>query len=172
MLAHKDLLACDFAISADGRQISATQPGEAACPESGALGKGSRPAPSPADPIGLRESQGRASMHAGILLGMRGAVALEVVVTALKADVHSGEAGAASRHVPCRCPVPSAGVGGRNSSKQQAVTRSTDMICSFRLLAAGQAGGAVQNPLRAMSQLLASMFHDNSSVAVAGYYDR
>jgi hypothetical protein len=46
------------------------------------------------------------------------------------------------------------------------------MICSFRLLAAGQAGGAVQNPLRAMSQLLASMFHDNSSVAVAGYYDR
>lgn len=86
VLAHKELLACDFAISADGRQISATQP--------------------------------------GILLGMRGAVALEVVVTALRADVHSG-----------------------------------------------QAGGAVQNPLRAMSQLLASMFHDNSSVAVVGYYD-
>lgn len=36
----------------------------------------------------------------------------------------------------------------------------------------GMAGGAIQNPARALAQLLASMWHEgNSSVAVKGFYD-
>lgn len=35
----------------------------------------------------------------------------------------------------------------------------------------GMAGGAVQNPARALAQLLATMWHPNNSVAIAGFYD-
>lgn len=35
----------------------------------------------------------------------------------------------------------------------------------------GMSGGAVQSPARALAQLLATMWHANNSVAVAGFYD-
>lgn len=59
----------------------------------------------------------------GVVLGMRGAVAAEIEVTALGTDVHSG-----------------------------------------------LAGGAVQNPIRALAQILASLHFPNGSVAVPGFY--
>lgn len=49
---HASLLSCDFVLSADGNQLSESQP--------------------------------------SLTLGLRGAAALEVEVTALKTDVHSG----------------------------------------------------------------------------------
>lgn len=85
--AHASTLACDFVISADGSQSSATQP--------------------------------------SLTLGLRGAAAIEVEVTTLARDVHSG---------------------------------------SF--------GGAVQNPIRALVQLLATMFDPvTNKVLVKGFYD-
>ncbi|PSC68017.1 peptidase M20 [Micractinium conductrix] len=84
---HADLLACDYVLSADGGQISETQP--------------------------------------SLSLGLRGALGLEVELVTAATDVHSG-----------------------------------------------LAGGAVQNPGRALAQLLASMWHaGNHSVAIKGFYD-
>lgn len=45
------------------------------------------------------------------------------------------------------------------------VTAATDVH-------SGLSGGAVQNPGRALAQLLATMWHPNNSVAVAGFYDK
>lgn len=39
-------------------------------------------------------------------------------------------------------------------------------------LYAGMAGGAVQNPARALAQLLATLWAPNGSVAVKGFYDK
>ncbi len=84
--AYKDLLACNFAISADGGQYEEDQP--------------------------------------LLLLGLRGICALQIDLEGAKSDLHSGHY-----------------------------------------------GGMVQNPIHALSHLLASMRDDNGKITVDGFYD-
>ena len=83
---YKDLLACNFAISADGGQYSEDQP--------------------------------------SLLLGLRGICALQIDLEGAKSDLHSGAY-----------------------------------------------GGMVQNPIHALSHLLASMRDDNGKITIDGFYD-
>ena len=46
-----------------------------------------------------------------------------------------------------------------------------DMIGASRDLHAGRYGGAVPNPLEALCALVAGFYNENSSVAIAGFYD-
>ena len=54
-----------------------------------------------------------------------------------------------------------------------AVAIEIEVVTAVTDVHSGLAGGAVQNPARALAQLLATMWHPgNNSIAVAGWYDR
>lgn len=56
-------------------------------------------------------------------------------------------------------------------SRRGALAVQVDLTTAKVDVHSGMAGGAVQNPARALAQLLATMWHPNNSVAIAGFYD-
>ena len=51
-----------------------------------------------------------------------------------------------------------------------AVALEIEVVTATTDVHSGLAGGAVQNPARALAQLLATMWHPNNSVAIPGFY--
>lgn len=78
---------------------------------------------------------------------------------------------AAGEHVACSaCSLPTLPKLCLPSHRG-ALAVQVDLTTAKVDVHSGMAGGAVQNPARALAQLLATMWHPNNSVAIAGWYD-
>ncbi len=130
------------------------------------------------------------TVHAPYTRPCRGALALEVELTTAHTDVHSGGPGG----LPCwqayitLCSLHASVLSSlcvrfglqhpcmlrralRAALLFQLTSRRPGPPLGFTT--AGMAGGAVQNPARALAQLLSTMWHPgNHSVAIQGFYDR